>query len=146
MYDGYLLWQMCGLEETQNIYRCQQSSLSVYRSMYMGGGKNIPAVSVNVPSAILRACIKATRSAFWAGRHPFREATGPDHLLPAHHCCPRLPSVLYTCTARTPSLVPQASFAIISGSAWHSSACRSASHQSFLQMLVGSVVHDVSRA
>lgn len=53
----------------------------------------------------------------------------------------RLPSVLYTCLALTPSLVPQANLAIISGSAWHSSACHSASRLSFLQMLVGSVVH-----
>ena len=91
MYDGYLLWQMCGLLEAQNFHRCQQFFLSVYCSMYMGEGKSIPAISIDVPSAICRACIKATSSAFWLGRHPWREATGPDHLLPVHQCCPRLP-------------------------------------------------------
>ena len=91
MYDGYLLWQMCGLLEAQNFHRCQQSSLSVYCSMYMGEGKSIPAASIDVSSAICRACIKATSSAFWSGWHPWREATGSDHLLPVHQCCPRLP-------------------------------------------------------
>jgi hypothetical protein len=49
--------------------RCQQPSLSVYCSVYMGSGKSIPDISVYVdkfPSAICRACIKATSSAFWA--------------------------------------------------------------------------------
>ena len=145
MYDGYLLWQLCGLEEAQkNFCRCQQSSLSVYCSMYVGSDKSIPAVSVDAPSTVCRACIKVTSSAFWSVRRPFREITGPDHLLPVHHCCPpafRLPSVLYTCLSQIPSLMPQASFTIISGSAWHSPVCHSASHLSFLQMLVGSIVH-----
>ena len=92
MYDGYLLWQLCGLEEAQkNFCRCQQSSLSVYCSMYVGSDKSIPAVSVDAPSTVCRACIKVTSSAFWSVRRPFREITGPDHLLPVHHCCrPRL--------------------------------------------------------
>lgn len=38
-----------------------------------------------------RACVKVIGSAFWAGQHPFREATGPDHLLPVSHCCSCLP-------------------------------------------------------
>ena len=67
MYDGYLLWQMCGLLEAQNFRRRQQSFLSVYCFVYMGEGKSIPAVSVDVPSAICRARIKATSSAFWSG-------------------------------------------------------------------------------
>ena len=111
MYDGYLLWQLCGLEEAQkNFRRCQQSSLSVYCSMYVGSGKSIPAVSVDAPSTICRAYIKATSSAFWSVRRPFREITGPDHLLPVHHCCPPPSAYLQSCIhacLRPPALCPR---------------------------------------
>ena len=109
MYNDHLFWQLQGLKEAQNFhfifyvlpYRCQQSFVCILLRVY-GQWQMYTRCQCkcwDFPSAIRRACIKATSSAFWAyvpsGRLLAQITCFPSTTAARTFCLPSTTKLLY---------------------------------------------------